>query len=127
MRVLVCGDREWSNIQYIREALTLFNDCYGITCIIEGDCRGADKIAGIWADDVGIEHEKYPAQWDKYGKAAGPIRNKQMLDEGKPDFVLAFHENIDKSVGTKNMLLQARNRKIQTMLDIGENNVEELS
>lgn len=120
MRVLVCGDREWTNVNYLREILTAFNETYGITCIIEGDCRGADKMAGQWADDVGIDKLVFPALWHVYGKAAGPIRNKQMLDEGMPDYVLAFHENIEKSAGTKNMIGQARKRKIPTDLHIGD-------
>jgi hypothetical protein len=51
---------------------------------------------------------EYPAQWHKYGRAAGPIRNQQMLAEGKPDLVLAFHDDIDGSRGTKDMVNRAR-------------------
>jgi hypothetical protein len=49
----------------------------------------------------------FPAEWKKYGNAAGPIRNARMLNEGVPDVVIAFHENIHKSKGTKNMMDQA--------------------
>lgn len=120
MRVLVCGDREWKNVNYLRETLTAFNEKHGITCIISGKCRGADIMAEEWANDVGIDTDIYPALWNKYGLAAGPIRNKQMIDEGKPDIVLAFHENIEKSTGTKNMINQARGRKIPFILHIGD-------
>ena len=46
----------------------------------------------------------YPADWKKYGRAAGPIRNLQMLDNGKPDICYAFHDCIEKSKGTKDMV-----------------------
>ncbi len=51
--------------------------------------------------------DKFPAAWDKYGKAAGPIRNQQMIDEGRPDFVIAFHSNVGQSRGTMDMLCRA--------------------
>ena len=46
----------------------------------------------------------YPANWKKHGRAAGPIRNKQMLEEAKPDLVIAF----PGGAGTANMVKQAR-------------------
>jgi hypothetical protein len=70
---------------------------------------GADTYAREAAKYLGIAWEEYPADWTKYGgKKAGPIRNKQMLVEGKPNRVIAFHDNIKKSKGTANMLAQAR-------------------
>jgi hypothetical protein len=84
------------------------------TTIIHGDCRGADKtvdsIARKRLSHKGFKIERFPVlsdEWAKKGKAAGPQRNKQMLVEGKPDLVLAFHEAIEKSKGTKNMINQA--------------------
>ena len=64
----------------------------------------------------GFEVEDYPANWNLHGRAAGPIRNKQMLDEGKPDIVYAFHPNISESKGTKDMVRQAKNRGIETIV-----------
>jgi hypothetical protein len=52
--------------------------------------------------------EEYKAKWDKYGKSAGPIRNKKMLDEGKPDLVFAF----PGGPGTNNMIKQAKEKNI---------------
>jgi hypothetical protein len=56
----------------------------------------------------------YPADWDKYGKAAGPIRNKQMLDEGNPEKVIAFR--FKNSRGTQNMINQAEKAGIKTIV-----------
>jgi hypothetical protein len=58
----------------------------------------------------------FPAQWDTYGRAAGPIRNRQMLNEGRPDEVIAFHEHIDESKGTANMVKIAKAAGIPTTI-----------
>jgi len=76
--------------------------------LIHGDAIGADRLSeevlkGYFKG--GFVVERYPADWEKYGKEAGPIRNKQMLDEGKPDMVIAFR--LQNSRGTQNMIDQA--------------------
>lgn len=58
--------------------------------IIAGGATGADKAAADFATVHFCQYEEYPADWNKYGKRAGYIRNQQMLDEGKPDVVIAF-------------------------------------
>ncbi len=113
MRVLCCGDRNWSSYEIIRRELEKF-DYY--TVIIEGCAKGADSISGYIARQLSYVVLEFPANWNKYGKAAGAIRNKQMLDEGNPDLVLAFHTNIEKSRGTKNMIEQAKKRGIKVVL-----------
>ena len=71
-------------------------------------------MAGNAAEALGIAVESYPAQWHRYGRAAGPIRNLQMLVEGKPDAVLAFNNCIEKSRGTKDMVARATEAGIPT-------------
>lgn len=105
-RILICGDRNWRDGYLIELFLRDLPPSTGYT-IIEGECRGADKMARLAAQRVGIPYLPFPAKWTEYGKAAGPIRNKQMLDEGKPDIVVAFHDDLEKSSGTKNMIEQA--------------------
>jgi hypothetical protein len=58
--------------------------------IVHGAAEGADALAERWAKAEFIGRHRFPAQWDKYGKAAGPIRNQAMIDKGKPDLVVAF-------------------------------------
>ena len=112
-RVLICGDRNWTNYLSIEKVvLSLPKD----SVIIQGMCRGADWYARRAAIKHGYEYEDYPAKWDLYGRAAGPILNKQMLDEGKPDIVYAFHPNLSESKGTKDMVRQARKRNIKVIL-----------
>jgi len=76
--------------------------------VIEGEATGADTLARETAKLLDLPFEPYPAQWEKYGRAAGPIRNSQMLLEGKPNAVVAFHTNLAQSKGTANMVNQAR-------------------
>ena len=112
-RVLVCGSRDFYNAKMIREVLkTLPRD----TVIIEGEARGADTHARIEGECLGFQIEKYPAQWDKYGKRAGYLRNQQMLDEGKPDEVIAFcsKATLEESRGTAMMVRIARDAGIPT-------------
>ncbi len=118
-RVLVTGDRHWENWPVIREEL--FN-CAHMRVLIHGDCQsGADRIAREMAPLVceDVEIIAYPADWNHHGLAAGPIRNRRMRDEAKPDFVLAFHSDITKSKGTKNMVFLAREAGIPVKIVTG--------
>lgn len=110
MRILVCGSRDWADKNAIWIVLDgYFHLYHSSMTIIEGGAKGADTIAKDWAKDRGTSFENFPADWSTYGKAAGPIRNKQMLDEGQPDVVWAFtNKPLHESKGTRNMVEQAR-------------------
>jgi ribulose 1,5-bisphosphate synthetase/thiazole synthase len=109
-RILVCGSREWKNFQIIKKFLeSLEKD----TIIIHGGCRGADSIAGYIAKQLGLEVIVYKANWEIDGKSAGTKRNQKMLDEGQPTKVVAFHEDIENSKGTKDMVTRAKNSNLQ--------------
>jgi hypothetical protein len=87
--------------------------------VIEGQARGADTMAGDWAEEAvesleDVDHWPFPADWEQFGKAAGPIRNRQMLTEGKPDVVIAFHDFIPNSKGTKDMVEIAKEAGVPT-------------
>ena len=88
MRILVCGGRDYNDDTMFRKVLTKY--FHRDMVIIQGDARGADYLAKMYAKNFGVACESYPADWDKYGKRAGYIRNVQMLNEGKPDLVIAF-------------------------------------
>ena len=114
MRVLICGDRRWGFPEGDPEAdeqrrilLAFIMSLPKDTVVIEGGALGADRLAARYAAAAGLEVLTFPADWQRYGRAAGPIRNKQMLIDGRPDFVAAFHDDIENSKGTKNMLSQA--------------------
>ena len=105
MRLIVCGDRNWTDEKIIENELRRYFGADAI--IITGGCRGADDIAYNLAKLRGVETKVYHAKWSKFGKFAGPERNTRMLVEGKPDLVIAFHTNITQSRGTLNMVGQA--------------------
>lgn len=107
MRVLVCGDRNWKDRDLIaREIDKVRRSCRDgeLLSIVEGEADGADKMARQYGISVGILVIGVHADWKTYGRAAGPIRNQKMLDDYKPDQVLAFHDNIGASSGTKDMI-----------------------
>jgi hypothetical protein len=90
MRVLVCGGRDFTDRALLEAELDRLHHARIFTVLIEGDARGADRMAGAWAEAQGIAHEVFRADWDELGAKAGPIRNQQMLDDGRPDLVVAF-------------------------------------
>lgn len=117
-RILICGDRNWKDKEFIHHTLfpsPLWEKGF-VECIIEGEAKGADKLAREIGEEYKIPVLKFPANWIEFGKSAGPIRNQQMLDEGKPDLVLAFHDNIESSKGTKDMISRATKAGIFTIL-----------
>lgn len=100
MKVLCCGDRNWDDFQKIYNRLCeLPRD----TVIIEGEARGADTLSRIAAKQLGMEVHEFTAKWEKHGRAAGMIRNREMLKQ-VPDLVLAFHSNLTTSKGTRDMV-----------------------
>lgn len=92
--VLITGSRDWNNLELIRKELNLIVESWGneIT-ILSGHCpTGADKMCEDVAKDLGWNIELYPADWSQYGKSAGFIRNRQMVNHGA-DICLAFIKN----------------------------------
>lgn len=112
MKVLVCGGRDFNDALTLGSWLGGVHKQRGISLLIEGGAQGADYMARKFAEWAGIPTKTFEADWDKHGKAAGPIRNKQMLDEGKPDLVVAF----DGGIGTANMVKQARAAGVEVLI-----------
>jgi len=117
VRIIICGDRRWTDYELIKKFVD--NSKNQIELLIEGEAPGADSHARNAAMETGIENKivKFPAEWNKYGRAAGLIRNQQMLDfllryDGKK-MVFAFHDNLERSKGTKHMLKIAKKAGVQ--------------
>lgn len=108
MRLLVTGSRHWRDRVAIDAELAFLHDEHGLECVIHGDCRGADRIAGEWARANGVEEIACPADWRTFGRYAGPLRNRNMIGNHRPDTVLVFHEDMESSRGTKDMVEQAK-------------------
>lgn len=94
-RVLVTGSREWTDSLAVAEAIDEHMQPGDV--LVHGCChKGADRIAdSYWGFALGQEVERWPADWDEYGKAAGHIRNQKMVDSA-PDLCLAFIRNESK-------------------------------
>ena len=101
MRLLVCGGRDYTDRDLVWRIVGRLNPAV----LIQGGAAGADRLAKLWAESKGlVEIVTEPADWDLHGKAAGPMRNKLMLDKHEPDLVLAF----PGGAGTDDMVAQAR-------------------
>jgi hypothetical protein len=110
MRVLICGGRNLNQHDVVNTLESDLRDYlyekFGndkIDLIIQGGASGADLGAKLWAISEYIREIEFKADWEKHGKAAGPIRNRRMLEVGKPDVVCAF----EGGRGTANMMKQA--------------------
>lgn len=112
MKLLVCGGRRFGKWATLKAEIEKLHAEKPITLLIEGGAKGADRLAREWAKQAGIPVQTFEADWTTYGKGAGPIRNEQMLREGKPDFVLAFPTA--DSVGTWHMIGIANMAKVPT-------------
>lgn len=118
MKILICGDRNYKNRGRIRMTLLSLKKIYDkIEYMLEGGAKGADTLGNEVARELGFEVKTFPANWEKYGRAAGPIRNKEMLDQLEiGDIILAFHDNFKDSKGTKNMVEIGTKKGIKTYL-----------
>ena len=114
MRVLVCGGRNFTDQKYVNKRLLhlFLNTEYTIDTIIHGGASGADVCAGRWAKKYNIDVIVCPADWDKLGSKAGPIRNSLMLKKHKPDLVIAF----PGGSGTEDMIRKARAANIDVYI-----------
>ena len=118
LAAIFCGDRDWDDHQAVLDVM----DHYQPSLVIQGDARGADRIAGICADFMGIPQRVFPANWEKYHRAAGPLRNQEMLFDllhctpGHTKRVFAFHDNLAKSKGTADMVKRAKKAGIRVTL-----------
>jgi len=103
-RVLVCGGRDYGTrvteegytvinreeVENLNSTLDALKEEFSELVIIQGEAKGADSLARDWAHRNSIMTLSFPANWKAFGKSAGYRRNAQMLEEGKPELVLAF-------------------------------------
>jgi len=85
--------------------------------------KGADEGAYEAARDLHIPYMICWADWDRWGNKAGPIRNQEMLDRGRPNYALAFHDDLNKSKGTKDMVERLKKAGITTEVHDSAGNV----
>ena len=116
-RVAICGDRDWKYKKPIREELEILRNTFGLKLIVAcGMCRGADILAWEICEELGIDRIAFPANWSGRHNSAGPFRNMLIINFFRPDKVIAFHNDIGKSKGTKHMLKIAEKANCVTKL-----------
>lgn len=109
-RVVICGGRDFSDYGLLCERCDYYlqNKIGDNIIIVCGKARGADTLGEQYAKERGYTIEYYPAKWDEYGKSAGFIRNKEMVDVA--DAVIAFWDG--SSHGTKHTIDIAKEKGI---------------
>lgn len=128
IRVLVCGDRDWTDRAMIFKALGGLLNEYPPEdiLVIDGHAPGADLAAHEAADYYDFRRSCFPAHWqhtddcpedckEVVGRPAGNIRNSKMLKEGRPDVVWAFHDDLEHSKGTKDMVTKAEKAGVEVV------------
>lgn len=86
MRIIVTGGRDYKDQKKLEEVLDLLYPSF----VIEGGAAGADELARTWCLKNKVEGKTYRADWNKHGRSAGPIRNRQMIEENPDAIVIAF-------------------------------------
>ena len=114
MKILICGCRNYTNYEKIRNYIATAKSEYPTLIIVQGGAKGADYLAKKACIELQIECREYKAKWQKYGRSAGPKRNQQMLDEEHPELIVAFHPDIQRSKGTKDMINRAKQNNFNT-------------
>lgn len=111
MRVLITGSRDWVNESRMRAVFVeLDKRARKPITLVHGCARGADRMAGKIAEELGWVVEEHPADWDTYGKRAGLLRNEEMVTRGA-DLCLAFP--MPSSRGTYHCMRLARLAEIE--------------
>lgn len=108
IRVIICGGRDFKDPGLLYTTMDQLHAEHNFTLVINGGAKGADTIGRLWAKSRSIACVTIPADWDLYGRSAGPIRNKQIIKEQHPEMVVAF----PGGRGTENMKLLARQYNI---------------
>lgn len=110
MKALICGGRDFDDVDFMVHHLEELHEEHGFTHIIHGDANGADTIGKEWAIERGLPETAYPANWTKFGNKAGFIRNQEMLDSNPDiDLVIAF----PGGTGTDDMVNRAKSMNVR--------------
>lgn len=113
--LLICGGRNLDEEKVFNFLQNNFDPSL-VHRVVAGKAKGADRAAIKWAKKNFINYSEFPADWDKYGDNAGPIRNVEMLKVGKPDLVISF----PGGTGTKHMVTIASAKKVPVLPIMGD-------
>lgn len=121
IRLIIAGGRDFNDYDflfkyYVEWDLEL-DDMEFLEEIVSGGCKGADKLGERLAHEADVTIKRFPADWNKHGKAAGPIRNEEMAKYAT--HALIFWDG--KSRGTKNMIDLCEKYKLNYKVIMYEN------
>jgi hypothetical protein len=115
--VIIAGGRDFSDYKLLKESMDILLTYFKDVTIISGAAKGADSLGEVYAKEKGYNLIKCPANWDKYGKSAGYIRNCDManiIQDSNNGICVCFWD--EKSKGTKHMIDIAKSKKIETYI-----------
>lgn len=110
MKVIIAGGRDFTNYALVEDAIKC--SAFEISQVVSGKAKGVDTLGEVWALANNISVEAFPADWSQHGRAAGPIRNREMAEYA--DALIAIWDG--ESKGTANMIQQARNKKLNVFI-----------
>jgi hypothetical protein len=113
MKIVGAGSREWTDAGHVYRVLAEYASESPI--VAHGTARGADRLIDQAALALGYQVLPFAAHWSRYGKRAGIIRNREMLDTVHPDLVIVFWDG--KSRGTADLLAAAYDRYIPCRIE----------
>ena len=119
MRTIIAGSRGILHSGILTDALASCG--WRPTVVLSGTARGADLLGEAWAKEHGVPCERFPAEWDQYGKSAGYKRNVQMAEQAEA--LIALWDG--KSKGTKHMIDIARSKGLRVHTHIADLSVTE--
>lgn len=122
VNIIIAGSRTFDNYEYLKKKVLNFIGEKQIelsnVCIISGTARGADKMGEDFAKELNLQLKCFPADWDKYGKQAGFLRNTQManyaIEDDNQGILIAFWDG--KSSGTKHMIEIAKKKELEVKI-----------
>lgn len=105
LRVIIAGSRDFNNYNLLNSTISNYlKENTNNVEIISGTARGADQLGERFANEYGYQIKRFPANWNLYGKSAGPIRNKSMAEYAAQEQGVLFAFWNGKSKGTKSMI-----------------------
>ena len=114
-KVIICGSRNFNDYELLKDSCNYFlSSIKDEIIIISGCARGADTLGEIYAEEKGYSVLRFPADWKKYGKRAGYLRNLQMSEVA--DGVIAFFDPDSDNIGTK-MMIEISKKEENTIQD----------
>lgn len=107
-KIVVCGSRSFCDMDKVRKVMPFFLSRLGDVVIVSGAARGADALGELWAAEMGMDVMRFPADWGRFGRSAGMIRNADMC--AVADGCVAFWDGVSR--GTKGMIDLCRRRGV---------------